>query len=582
MNTVTKTLLRALLGISLIVVLTMLGITTFVNPNQLKTTLEQTVLAETGHILTIKDSVRLNFTPFLTFTAKDITLSKPSSGDIQQDLLTIQEAKIQPDFWPLLIGKFFVTLNLQGLNINLEQKVSGKTNWSDIQEKIENYFLTQKNLNNKVIVGLKINNGKIHLIDLKNGEETTLSKITVSLKNIHLAHLGKTIPLKIYFEPEKNNLNLKSIELAANWKFDEQLKKLDIQNLQLTAKPETGESFILSGNFKIEELGLTPSLHGKINIGKKGTLETNLKWDVTKDIQTLAMQGSVVGKNISLGNFLLNEIQLPIQGKAGVIDCNPIDFQILSSRQQAMLQIDLTKNKPKISFSAEGEEFEMNDFLTLWDAKGMIEGRAQLKTSLITQGTTLEEFKRNLSGHTDLSISEGKLQGIELIPLLQHAQSTIKSVVNTLSQDQKINTAAILAAELGEWKKQASHSNKLMTPFDKIQASGTITNGILYNPDLILTHSNYSIDGQGSLNLFSGNIEYRALALLKKSSIKGSEELTGFFAETPLPIQVKATFKHPAVRPNLDEYTSSALQFVKKNTAEKTAGKAFEKLFESP
>lgn len=597
-----KGLLKIILGFLSITLLTFLGVTTFVNPNKFKIALEQTVLDQTGRILVIKHPLKWELTPYPTLFARDITLKKPLFSNVNEaDLLSIKEAKIEPSLWSLFLGKIFVTLDLRGLKVQLVKNADGLNNWTDIQKII----LGETPLKNSEmnVVRLRIHQGSIEYNDLLNGKQTAINNIGLSTKNIHYALLGSTVPLRLYFEvPSKNEKGpgkgeVKTVELKAGFQLTENRENLNIQKLYLKLQQfEEGKSLdnilAFTGNIQIEGLGPTPNVQGKFSFGKTGTVNLSLATDLAQGFEKISLKGSLEGKDFSVGRIYFKDLKIPIVGKEGVIDCNPILFNMANSQQQAMLQINLRKGSPRLTFTQQGDAFELKDLFTQLKSNSTLEGKAKFKTTLQTEGYSWEEWRHNLSGHAEILITEGKLHGIDLPSLLSHAQATIKSIVNTVSQQQKPNTAAILSAELGEWKKQASNPANLVSPFDKLHASATITHGILYNPDLTLTHSKYTLDGQGSLDLNSLQLQYRALALLKGESEtkqnnndpnlqNAQNNASSFFAETPLSIHIKETVSNPMVNPDLEEYTHHAIKFVSKQNENQILQKGFEKLFET-
>ena len=203
------------------------------------------------------------------------------------------------------------------------------------------------------------------------------------------------------------------------------------------------------------------------------------------------------------------------------------------------------------------------EFKTLFNEKDKIYGKFHANTQLTTQGKTLEDCFRNVAGLAQVTLIDGKIQGIDLNPLLKHAQSTVTMLSDTISKKQPINIGAVLTAELGEWKQQAVNYQQLSTPFRMIETTLNIENGKLQTSNFKLTHPEYTVNGQGTLDLLHKNIEYQASALLNRSAPENAPYLAIFLKDTPLAIKLNGPFNNLSVRPELGHYAEGALRLLK-------------------
>jgi hypothetical protein len=166
---------------------------------------------------------------------------------------------------------------------------------------------------------------------------------------------------------------------------------------------------------------------------------------------------------------------------------------------------------------------------------------------------------------------------VDLLYLLKHAQSSVKSLIYTAHSRQPSRANHILAAELKEWQNQAHSTHSFFTPFDSIKASALITNGVLNNPDLIVQHPQYIIEGKGILNLNQDSLRYRLFAHYKEPLLDTSTEIVNFLKSTPLGIHITGILGNPAVNPDLNAYTQNALKFSQKHMSEKFSEKTLDK-----
>ncbi len=194
------------------------------------------------------------------------------------------------------------------------------------------------------------------------------------------------------------------------------------------------------------------------------------------------------------------------------------------------------------------------------------------------------------TGHLKISVTEGNIPGIALIPLLEHIQASVQSFIKLPFKQQLVESTLMLDTELSEWKTQANTHQALSTPFTVLEATATLDKGILINQDLRLTQKSLSIKGHGTMNLSDGSLDFHALATLNSDPAnenKHNQEAQAFFNNTPLKIAVRGSLQDPLIHPELTAYFKSAVQQLSHNTpeqkqaVEESSIKTFENLFET-
>jgi hypothetical protein len=87
----------------------------------------------------------------------------------------------------------------------------------------------------------------------------------------------------------------------------------------------------------------------------------------------------------------------------------------------------------------------------------------------------------------------------------------------------------------------------------------------------------YQLQGQGTVNLRNDTLRYQLHANLVSDNAE-KNDLTNFFKNTPLFINIIGPLKNPVVKPDLETYIQSALKY-QRQAYEEMAGKALKKLF---
>lgn len=167
----------------------------------------------------------------------------------------------------------------------------------------------------------------------------------------------------------------------------------------------------------------------------------------------------------------------------------------------------------------------------LLDANGAntklkISGTGQLKISASTRGTDPQQLMSNLNGATDFSVTNGKVEGIDIINQLEVANSLI-------NKDSSV-------------AQQASG----VTSYDAMTGSILINNGVAQTTNLSLTAPDFKASGQGQYNIPERNID---LAL----KVNSPKVLNG---EWYLPINIHGPLSSPSIQLDLAEINKQVAQ----------------------
>src|SRR5215467_9020489 len=125
-----KYALCAIVGLVVLVVLAVaVAVATF-DPNQYKGELAKVVKEKTGRTLAVEGKIGLTFYPSIGVAVGRTTLSEPNSD---KTFAKIDEVKVSLAVLPLLSKQVVIDrVILSGLNVDLIQDKSGKTNFADL------------------------------------------------------------------------------------------------------------------------------------------------------------------------------------------------------------------------------------------------------------------------------------------------------------------------------------------------------------------------------------------------------------------------------------------------------------------
>ncbi|HEV2524081.1 MAG TPA: AsmA family protein [Gammaproteobacteria bacterium] len=625
---------KFLIALCLVGTLSLIGIITLVDPNQFKNVVQKRISEATGQMLTINGALSWHITPTLSLEAHDLSLETSStySGSAQRPtpMVTLKKIRFVPKLWSLLSGKPLVNIHLEGLNASVSGSIAGHSLLDNIQKMLL-FQTTQKSLAFWVVpYDITVENATLQWKDAITNQDIWFKNITLSAQKVPLGIVGIHAPLNIHFElQDANSDHIGNFSFKATWAFNAKAQQLDIQDLECNTNFPTLPFNTLLGKFQIHRLQNVPIIAGSFHIPNlsvqyglsnfnmpfypvsaktadlKGSFtyqmpmlaitsfnltfenEANVsgsfKTDLhAKTLKTLNLTGSFVGKNLRIGTLPIPEIKTTLQANNGIFIFDHIKAQLASSHHQAKMQIDIRGDVPQFTIADQMDSFEINELLARLDLKDKLYGNIKATVHLTTQGNSPDAWLQHLSGNAYVHLTDGRVRGIDLSPLLRHAQSTLVMLKDTLSKRNSANISAILTAELGEWRLQAMNVDLLVTPFRHLETNITFDNGRAYTADFKLTHPEYTVNGHGMVDLMQKNVEYQALALLTHPKQHPSEPFSLFLKETPLAIHIKGPFDNLVVQPNLAHYADGAINVVHKGTTEKAADNTLEKLFGFP
>lgn len=117
-----------------LVVLTLVAVVVFVDPNDYRDDIQRIVERETGRKLTLSGELKLSVFPWLALQTGPASLSDaPGFGD--EPFVSLRNARVSVRLLPLLRGKLEVgKVSLDGARIRLITDSQGRDNWADLGE----------------------------------------------------------------------------------------------------------------------------------------------------------------------------------------------------------------------------------------------------------------------------------------------------------------------------------------------------------------------------------------------------------------------------------------------------------------
>ncbi len=164
-------------GLLALIVLALVLIVAFVDPNDYRDDIERIVEAQTGRKLTIDGELKLSLFPWLALETGPASLAD-APGFGAEPFAAIQGARVSVRVLPLLRGKFDVgTVTLDSPRIRLITDANGQNNWADLGgEATQPETPSEPSTPTEIptIAGLTIKNASVLLENRQDDTRTTL------------------------------------------------------------------------------------------------------------------------------------------------------------------------------------------------------------------------------------------------------------------------------------------------------------------------------------------------------------------------------------------------------------------------
>lgn len=209
MNKTLKWLLIIIAGIGSLLIITVISLPFFINPNDYKDKISSIVHAQTGRVLSIPGDIKLQVSPALdiAFSLGEIQLVA-SSDFAGTQFASSKLAEIKLALWPLLSRKQLQinSVDLTGVELNLIRKADGHSNWEDLAggrasdtPRPSQGREKQTKASSKKALLTVIDIGAINIQDINLQYQDLQTKKTVSIKNFNLnvGHLQENKPFPV-------------------------------------------------------------------------------------------------------------------------------------------------------------------------------------------------------------------------------------------------------------------------------------------------------------------------------------------------------------------------------------------------
>jgi AsmA protein len=385
-----------------LLVLSLLAIWLFVDPNDYKDRISAAVKQSTGRSLLLPGELKLSVFPWIRVQTGEASLGNPAGfGD--EPFLTLNRASLSVKLLPLLKKQLEVgRIEIDGLDLKLRQDAAGKGNWEEWGASAGSPAPDESASNSSLdLAGVAITNGRVSFEDMVAadvnvgiGRVTSGSPVAVDMRMLLTTAPGaKALPLKATFrltlDLARQRYQLADLGLSGTVQPDGAPKPLDWKlgmpaaDLDLDAQSLANSTFTaqvgaaqMAGSIAGSKLIDAPALQGRFELRQLAPRELMQQFGmvppVTRDntvLATFAAQGNYAWQD---GAARLTDLKLQLDESA-------LTGRVVYNTQDSGLDFALALDKinldryqpPPTEPTAKSEPIELPvDFLKPLRAKG--------------------------------------------------------------------------------------------------------------------------------------------------------------------------------------------------------------------
>ncbi|UJF20734.1 AsmA family protein [Shewanella sp. OMA3-2] len=566
-----KWLVISMLAIGICAVL---YLTLFFNINDFKPQIVDAVKKQTGRTLTINQDLSWSFYPSIGIKVGAVSFSNPDSFQPQQ-MLEINQAIANVALMPLLRQEIEIDqLSLDGLTVNLVTDNKGKTSFYGLGEDKQTTITDTQTSNGHAMAlsslnigGISITNMKVNIIDqqAKTEQHFTLNSFTLGqfslgqfadiayefeadLAEIKLSSTGKG---QVKVSDKLDSIQINQFAISNNLKGESLPKKslqadlvtdvvisLNNKDMTLTISELTLDNIEANAKVALNYANTVPVIKLDIELGdidldsllpksakttEDGAEAVSTESDKEPDLSALKQVDLTVNlkaKSIKVNNLLTQNWQMNTVIKQGVVNLKKLSADLYTGNITVTAKIDARKNVPTYQFDNHVTEVQIRPLLTDLAAIDLISGTANF--SVKGKGTSLipSKFKQQLIADGQFEIADGSLYGVNIPQMIRSAQ---KKMTGDLS---------------------AQDDQELKTDFTSLTGSFNLLEGVINNSDLSMSSPLVRLDGKGTANIISQQIEYQ-LNTKVVGSLAGQGSEQDSLQGVDIPLSISGSFQDP-------------------------------------
>lgn len=416
------------------VLIAILALVVFVNPNQFKPLIIEQAKAQTGFDLIIEGDISWSFFPHLGFAIGKTQVLNSAQGFKQAQVVKFDEAALDISVLPLLEKRLNIgNVTLNGADIFIQKLKDGRSNLDVVKQSVEENASqpkaettkesTQKATNpasespwHVSLEGITVNNAKLVMLDQANDSNLALSDVNFSLSQFSFDEWSKAE----FNITGKQNAQSFSAAGKTEFKLSQDLSDYQLRGTDIEAQFKDPTMDIKKAQFTLESFQFNSvskmalSINGVVsgmNIDINQSASIMLDKEMTQvKVQNMMVNGKVDGKTLPLSPIAIDmnsDIRFDLTKKYLNVTLKKLGVNELTFDGSA--QVSLEPSIPKIVFDLHSPEINVDALLKQMEkpvsSSTKSENTAKASTPKTTSNTTSSQSEPDLSATRTLDVT---------------------------------------------------------------------------------------------------------------------------------------------------------------------------------
>lgn len=536
-----------------LIILFLLAVWLFVNPNDYKGRIEQSVQQSTGRTLALPGDIKLSVFPSISLELGPASLGNPP-GFGPEPFASLQHVSLQVRLLPLLHKQLQIGhVQVDGLDLRLMTNAQGQGNWqmstsatpaappSGASASSGESELPQ-------VAGIVIRRSRLsYQNEVADGVNLTVGRIAP----------GATVPVDFKLEL-KRTPSAPPIALSGHFALTLGTEAYRLSDLkaQLDGSTLSGEASLgrsastpISFDLALNQIDLDRYLGtGQAAAPPKAATAasaagapTELPTDRLKGLQ---LQGNLTIGSARLEGIAVSQVHVGLSAHEGLLRISPAAATLYGGSSTGTITLDARGALPSVTLEQNVSGVNMQPLLNDLMHTQRLSGRGNLTLNLSGQGKTTAALIGTLKGRIAANIANGAIIGADLGFQVRRALSLFQHQSSPVGSDQG------------------------QTKFDTFRVSADVAQGIASTKDLDIASRQLRVTGAGTANLATEAINYRLQVAVLQGATTASAAPAATGALLTVPVDVTGTLSDFKVRPDLAGLAKSNLQNLNKKQLE--------------
>lgn len=249
-------------------------------------------------------------------------------------------------------------------------------------------------------------------------------------------------------------------------------------------------------------------------------------------IKSLNARGKFTLDRVTLGDIVLENVDLGLNSSNGKMRIFPISSQLFGGSYNGDVRIDVSGATPALSLNEKIADVDLAKLAKAMFDQDNVTGEVDGSFALAGRGNDMAAIQRDLSGNMSLELTDGTYTGTDIWYEIRRARALLKG---------EQPPAAVLPAK---------------TEFSTVRISGVVTDGIMRSNDLYAELPFMQLTGGGQVDIPAATVDYRLTArILERPEFLSDatpEELEEF-TEAVIPLKISGPLASPSIQPDLEK-----------------------------